>query len=355
MVDSLQQNSGKRQTWASLELTTSEPPRARRSRGFVPQRQRQGGVAECVGVLLRVPVSGRERILRMRTRDGRSIGVLELGQAAGAPVFHFHGSGSSRLEAVLVADAAKKAGVRLIALDRPGVGQSDPCHRDRLLDWPEKVVEVADALKIQKFAVLGMSAGGPYALACAATIPHRLTTCALVCAVAPPALIRHAAPLWMRLIWRSAQRFPTTFDAFLRTAVPNRPQSVAAAERWIRWCTPWMAPADRAVLRAPGTRVGLARAFSEGRRQGAEAIRREAMNEVRCWGFALKDIRFESIFLWHGEQDRLTPVAASRLFVDALPHCRATFYPHDGHFSTALVHAEEIFAALVCAHQKTNR
>ena len=288
----------------------------------------------------------------MQTRDGRRIGVLEVGQAAGVPVFHFHGAGSSRLEAVLVADAAKKAGVRLIALDRPGVGRSDPCHRARLLDWPEKVLEVADALKIQKFAVLGMSAGGPYALACAATIPHRLTACALICAVAPPELIQRAAPLWMRLIWRAAQQFPTTFDAFLRAAVPDRPQSVAAAERWIRWSTRWMAPTDRAVLRAHGTRVALARAFAESRRQGAEATRREAMNEVRCWGFAIGNIRFENIFLWHGEQDRLTPVAASRLLADALPHCRATIYPHDGHFSTALVHAEEIFVALVHAHQK---
>jgi pimeloyl-ACP methyl ester carboxylesterase len=288
----------------------------------------------------------------MRTRDGRSIGVLEVGEAAGVPVFHFHGSGSSRLEAVLVADAAKNAGVRLISLDRPGVGQSDLCHRDRLLDWPESVVEVADALKIRKFAVLGMSAGGPYALACAASIPHRLTACALICAVAPPELVLRAAPSWMRLIWRTAQRFPTAFDAFLRTAVPNRPQSVAAAQRWIRWWTRWMPPADRAALRAHGTCAGMARAFAESRRQGAEAARREAINEVLCWGFAIEDIRFENIFLWHGEQDRLTPVGASRLLANALPYCRATFYPQDGHFSTALVHAEEIFAALVRAHQK---
>jgi pimeloyl-ACP methyl ester carboxylesterase len=164
----------------------------------------------------------------MRTRDGRSIGVLEVGQAAGVPVFHFHGSGSSRLEAVLVADAAKKAGVRLIALDRPGVGQSDPCDRDRLLDWPEQVVEVADALKIQKFAVLGMSAGGPYALACAAAIPHRLTACALICAVAPPELIRRAAPLWMRLIWHSAQRFP---DHLRRLSAYGRPEPAAKRRR----------------------------------------------------------------------------------------------------------------------------
>ena len=290
--------------------------------------------------------------LRMRTRDGRNIGVLEVGQAAGVPVFHFHGSGSSRLEALLVADAAEKTGVRLIALDRPGIGRSDPRERDRLLDWPEQVVEVADALKIRKFAVLGMSAGGPYALACAASIPHRLTACGLICTVAPPELVLRAGPAWMRLLWHTARRFPTAFDACLRMAVSNRPQSIAAAERWIRWWTWWMTRADRTVLRAHDTCAGLARAFAESGRQGPEAAGREAMNEVLCWGFSIEDIEFENIFLWHGEQDRLTPVAASRLFADALAHCHATFYPHDGHFSTALVHAEEIFAALVRAHQE---
>jgi pimeloyl-ACP methyl ester carboxylesterase len=138
----------------------------------------------------------------MRTRDARNIGVLEVGQAAGVPVFHFHGSGSSRVEALLVAGAAEKTGVRLIALDRPGIGRSDPCDRDRLLDWPDQVVEVADALKIRKFAVLGMSAGGPYALACAAGIPHRLTACGLICVVAcldaAPMAYRAAVPDGLR-------------------------------------------------------------------------------------------------------------------------------------------------------------
>jgi hypothetical protein len=113
-----------------------------------------------------------------------------------------------------------------------------------------------------------------------------------------------------------------------------------------------MAKADRAVLRAHDTCAGLARAFAESRRQGAQAARREAKNEVLCWGFSIEDIRFENIFLWPGEQEQLTPVAASRLFADALARCRATFHPHDGRFSTALVHAEEIFAALVRAHQE---
>ena len=145
-------------------------------RGFVP------------GPTWRAPASGNTS-LSMRPRDGRSIGILEVGRATGVPVFHSHGSGgSSRLEALLVARAA----VRLIALDRPGIGRCDPCHHDRLLDWPEKVVEVAGALKKRKFAVLGMSAGGPYALACAARIPHRLTACGPP--LLPPSLLHVPAP-----------------------------------------------------------------------------------------------------------------------------------------------------------------
>lgn len=296
--------------------------------------------------------SGRrgKLLLVMRTRDGRSIGVLEVGRATGVPIFHFHGSGSSRLEALLVAGAAEKAGVRLIALDRPGIGRSEACERDHLLDWPDVVADIADALNIRTFAVLGMSAGGPYALACAAGIPHRLSAVGLICALAPPEFVLRAGPAWMRLAWWTARRFPRAFCALLRRAVPDRPPSLAAAERQIRWWVQWMAPADRAVLRDQGIRAALARAFAESRRQGAQAVRREALNEVLHWGFAIEDIPFEGIFLWHGEQDRLTPVAASRLLARGLPHCRATFYPDDGHFSTPIVHAEEVFTALARAH-----
>ena len=67
----------------------------------------------------------------------------------------------------MLEDAANRLGLRVIALDRPGIGYSDPRTGDRLLDWPADVAEVADQLGIERFAVQGMSAGGPYALACA--------------------------------------------------------------------------------------------------------------------------------------------------------------------------------------------
>ena len=92
-------------------------------------------------------------------KDGRKLGYLDVGKAGGAVVFHFHGHGSSRLEALMLEDAAHRLGLRVIALDRPGIGYSDPKDGDRLLDWPADVAEAADQLGIETFAVQGMSAG----------------------------------------------------------------------------------------------------------------------------------------------------------------------------------------------------
>ena len=91
------------------------------------------------------------------------------------PIFHCHGSGSSRLEVKLLAAAAVSQGVRLIGLDRPGIGHSDPKTGYQLLNWPDDVGEVADQLGIERFAIEGISAGGPYALACEVLCSTRAT------------------------------------------------------------------------------------------------------------------------------------------------------------------------------------
>src|SRR5262252_5487282 len=135
-----------------------------------------------------MPTPPYEPTSLLTLRDGRTLAYLEVGSATGAPVFHFHGHGSSRLEALALADAAERAQLRLIALDRPGIGYSDPKPGDRLLDWPSDVAEAADQLGIVRFAVQGMSAGGPYALACAHALPDRVSACSLVSAVPPPGI-----------------------------------------------------------------------------------------------------------------------------------------------------------------------
>jgi pimeloyl-ACP methyl ester carboxylesterase len=90
-------------------------------------------------------------------------------------------------------------GYRVLALDRPGIGRSDYAGGRRLLDWPEDVREAAGRLGVDSFGVIGVSGGGPYALACCLAMPHRLRFAVLMGSWGPvaeePALWREMAPL----------------------------------------------------------------------------------------------------------------------------------------------------------------
>lgn len=87
-----------------------------------------------------------------------------VGPIDGLPIFHFYGRGASRLEVLQVATSASIFGVRLIGLDRPGIGRSDRLAGYRMLDWPDDVVEVANQLDIERFGIEGVSAGSAYAI-----------------------------------------------------------------------------------------------------------------------------------------------------------------------------------------------
>ena len=113
--------------------------------------------------------------------DGRRLAYAEYGQPDGVPVFYFHGAPSSRLEPLLIGyETWARFGLRIIAPDRPGMGQSDFQANRGFSDWPKDVVALADALGLGQFAVLGNSGGGPYVAVCAARIPERLSAAVIV-------------------------------------------------------------------------------------------------------------------------------------------------------------------------------
>ena len=103
--------------------------------------------------------------------------------------------------------------------------------------------------------------------------------------------------------------------------------------------------ADQKLLDVPEIRKAFARAIAEGYRQGTDAGTKDGMVFSGPWGFEVEEVAFEKIFLWQGEQDRVMPVAAARLLAQALPHCTATFYPDEGHLSTFMNHAQDIWQA----------
>src|SRR5210317_201332 len=118
-------------------------------------------------------------------KDGRTLGFAEYGDLSGRVVFHFNGSGGSRLEHPADLSILTELGVRLITTDRPGHGLSDPQPKRNLLNWPDDISELADQLGLEKFYIIGHSAGGPYALACAYKLPDRIVACGIVSGLAP--------------------------------------------------------------------------------------------------------------------------------------------------------------------------
>ena len=122
----------------------------------------------------------------VRLPDGRVLGVDRLGRPGGVPVLAFHGMPGSRLDFLSESLECAQAGVELIAVDRPGFGLSSPQPGRVLLDWAGDVAALADALGLERFAVLGYSAGAKYALACAYALPERVQVAGVLSGSGPP-------------------------------------------------------------------------------------------------------------------------------------------------------------------------
>jgi pimeloyl-ACP methyl ester carboxylesterase len=281
----------------------------------------------------------------IRLRDGRRLQFLEVGKRDGFPIFHFHGNGSSRLEMLTVQAVAERLGVRLICPDRPGIGGSDERRGYQLLDWPDDIVEVANQLGVEQFAVEGLSGGAPFALACTYKIPHRLTACGLISPATGP-FIKLAGSFALRSeVWMLVH-VPWLVRALFRLSMRLSGSDEESLEKKLVRASARLGEADHHLLDRPEIRKAFAQATAESLRQATDAATKDGLVYSKPWGFQVEAITFENLFLWQGEQDPIMPAAAARLLSQALPHCTATFYQNDGHLSTFVNHAQDIWKAL---------
>jgi pimeloyl-ACP methyl ester carboxylesterase len=264
--------------------------------------------------------------------DGRRLGYATYGRADGKPLFYFHGHPGARLEAKFLAEPALQAGVRLIGIDRPGLGRSTFQANRRYLDWPNDVAALADSLQIDRFAVIGFSGGGPYVLACAYKIPQRLTACGIVSGVGPLSPFLAFLSQWMPWLM-----MPVIQRSFQTEAQAQKTLERAAAN-WVE--------ADRKSLETPGIKQLMAASLVEGLRSGAKGAAYEGALFGRSWGFKLEEINFSPIYLWHGELDKEVSIAMGQAVARRLTHCSPTYYPGEGHISLIVNQAQAILKAL---------
>ena len=269
---------------------------------------------------------------------GRRVGVAVFGAPEGFPIIALHGMPGSRLMYATLAPAAARRGIRLIAVDRPGYGRSDRCARGTLLDYAGDVAGIAEIMGLKRFAVLGASGGGSYALACAAQLGSRLTRVGVVSGIGPLGTPRSLSGMASvnRWVFRLARVSPALVGVVLLRLVRRSLSQLQAHVAAGTSPNPSIPPA---VLRL------IVADQAEAIRQGGAGIAFDAANLWRPWGFPFTQIKVPT-HLWHGDADNQAPVALGRLIADAIPGCEATIYPGEGHAEPLIRHADEIMAAM---------
>ncbi len=239
-------------------------------------------------------------------RGGRLVGLADVGDPHGAPVVFFPGGGDSRLTRHPDDSIAVGLGIRLLVVERPGCGLSDWTRRGDLADWAQDVDALADALALERFAVMGWSAGGPHALAVAAALPGRVERAVVVAGM--------PLPEWSDVLSRDLR-------AVLRL---SRRAPVLARQPLARW-------GKRPVPPTGGD--DWDRAYTAGRvesfRNGSRWLAAELGVLARPWGIDVAAIE-RPVTLWYGERDRVCPVEIGRRFAERIPGAELVV-TDDGH------------------------
>jgi pimeloyl-ACP methyl ester carboxylesterase len=262
--------------------------------------------------------------------DGRLLGYAEYGDPAGTPIFGLHGTPGSRFMFRLAHPVALALGVRLLAPERPGFGISTYQPGRTLASYAIDIADFADALGIRRFAVAGVSGGGPYAAACATLLPDRVTALGLISPVGPMAGAGKPRSIGKGhyFAFRVTPRVPPLLAAvftFGRYAFLYAPNAIYG------FLMRRASPSDWKILSRAEVRRNLLQGVAEGCRPGIGAGMQEMVIFSRPW-----DVPFQAIeapaFLWQGMADRNVSIAASLSLAELVPNCQTRRIENAGHY-----------------------
>ncbi len=249
--------------------------------------------------------------------DGRTIGYATWGVPDGTHVFIGHGTPGSRLDRYAGLDDpewVRRRRARLVGVDRPGYGYSDPWPEANLLDCAGDFVRVANDLGLERFAALGVSGGAPYVIAIGALAPERVVRLAVVC----------GADVGM-----DEEETPEELAAEL---VEEARMLRENPEEWYAGFAAEFSEVDRWVLQRPEVRAIAIEMFQEAVRQGAVGWVDDVLRLGRPWPFRLDEIGAEVSF-HYGEEDTNVPLQHAKELAEEIPGSRLRLYSGEGHIS----------------------
>lgn len=276
---------------------------------------------------------------QVRTIDlpNRILSYREYGDAEGTPLLYFHGYPSSSLEASYIDEAARQRGLRVVAPDRPGMGDSSMSPNRQITQWPHDVGTLINRLGIKRFAVLGLSAGAPYAWVCGNTMSKRVSAIGVVSGVVP-----------------GTNRLTATAKAFATLVrLPFAKSRFATPEKAELTWQKYFAQAcerERVASHDPAFRAAMLEAIGYAFNEGSGGAAKDfALVTGASWGFAMGNVTVDRCLVWHGDADTTVPVASVRRLVERLPHHEMTVLAQEGHFSAWVNHHEAILDQLAQA------
>ena len=274
--------------------------------------------------------------------DGAVVGVYDYGDPAGAPVLVFHGTPACGAGFAWADDAARARRLRLVAPDRPGVGLSSRASWT-IADYPARVAALADVLGIDRFGVWGYSGGGPYAVACAALLPHRVTTTAV------------AAGMGQIGVWATIEESEKTDRQMLElsTTHPAIARFLLGTSGYGARISPRIAMKsfekqlnanDRDVVATLGPPREVMALFTQAFLHGARGVVADYAAIAGPWGFDVESVD-RPVAVFHGDADTMVPLRHGEELASRVPDATLTVWPGAGHLGT-ITHVEDVLDAL---------
>jgi pimeloyl-ACP methyl ester carboxylesterase len=283
--------------------------------------------------------------LFLELSGGQRLAMLERGAPDGDPIFFCHGWPGTSRQADRLHDAAREFGFRIISFDRPGVAQSSHPMQRTLLDWPPMLAEAADQLGVEKFRLVGVSGGGPYALATAWAMSARVLGVAIVCGAPPIAELaerRQLMPayrLLLGLYGKSPRAARWLFRALRPVALLPLPRALRPLALKI------VGPVDATALADPVLFDNCYDSFRDAWSGSADGVFDDARIYAERWGFAPEEIKVP-VHFWHGRGDRNFAWPLADQLAARIPGARVKICDDEGHYSLPFRQARAILGGL---------
>ena len=282
----------------------------------------------------------------MAVRDDRRLSFAEYGPRRGPAIIWMHGTPGARRQIPLEArEYADRRGVRIIGIDRPGIGSSTPHLYPDILDWTRDLELFLETLGIDTVRLIGLSGGGPYALAAGAALPDRVHGVGILGGVAPTrgpdaaegGIIQLAVHLAPAL---ALARVPLGV-ALTQTIRVVRPLAGPVLDLYASV----QPPGDKHLLSRPEFKAMFLDDLLNGSRFQTSAPLADLILFTRAWGFEAKDVRVP-VRWWHGDADHIVPFRHGQHLVDRLPDATMTVIDGESHLG-GLGIAEDVIDTLL--------